>query len=180
MEMDKEGKGTGTEKEFFKSGAISQIGQFSKGYKKDGVWEYFYRDGKIAYRETYDKGKIISQTGFDHAGNVIKDCPAHSMPVYHRGMNKLNRYLANHIHFPPKYRATGEIIAEFIVDTSGKVNNIRIVKSLPPTYYGDEAVKAYNLAVTNALEKMPDWTPGMDHNRKVKVYYVIPVKFKLD
>lgn len=63
---------------------------------------------------------------------------------------------------------TGTVYVSFVVDRKGQVGNINIVRSVDPSL--DEAV-------VNVLKSAPDWKPGMQKGKAVRVSFSIPVKF---
>lgn len=85
----------------------------------------------------------------------------------------LMKYLAENIKYPESARnneITGNVVAQFIVDASGKVRNIKIIKPLTP----DCATE-----VVRVLKAMPNWKPGFHQGKAVNVYYTLPVSFRL-
>lgn len=51
---------TGNFTKFHENGKISESGFYGNGLKKDGIWTYFDKNGKLTKTEIYDKGKLIS------------------------------------------------------------------------------------------------------------------------
>jgi protein TonB len=64
----------------------------------------------------------------------------------------------------------GRVLVQFVVDKDGKVTDAKIVKNA--NYYLD--IEA--LRVVNA---MPAWIPGKLEGKTVRVYYTLPVNFRL-
>lgn len=60
-----------------------------------------------------------------------------------------------------------EVQARFTVGTSGKVVEVEIIK---------ENNKKIAYSVKKAIYNSPRWTPGVQHGKKVKVSYIIPVR----
>jgi len=63
------------------------------------------------------------------------------------------------------------VIVKFIVDENGNVLQ-PVVLSSPDQSLSDETIRVMNT--------MPKWTPGENKGKKVAVYFVLPVVFKLD
>ena len=59
----------------------------------------------------------------------------------------------------------------FVVNKTGKLENIRIIKSSKDILLDKEAMRV--------VKKMPDWAPGTYNGKKVKVPFAIPINFKL-
>jgi len=83
-------------------------------------------------------------------------------------------FLARNIHYPEYARKSGiagRVIVKFIVDENGNVLQ-PVVLSSPDQSLSDETIRVMNT--------MPKWTPGENKGKKVAVYFVLPVVFKLD
>lgn len=96
------------------------------------------------------------------------------VPEFPGGKNGLQQFLANNIHYPKKARnrdIEGKVIVKFIVCQDGTLCNEQIVQSVGGGC--DEEV-------LRVVKAMPNWTPGMHDGKAVKVYYTLPVNFKLD
>jgi protein TonB len=65
----------------------------------------------------------------------------------------------------------GKVIASFIVNKEGYVEQIRIIKGVDPLL-DNEVVKA--------LKASPRWKPGKQRDIPVKVIFTIPVVFKIN
>lgn len=92
------------------------------------------------------------------------------MPEYPGGMAALYRFLQRSLRFQFDDMEPGariEIRCRFVVDEAGKVTGIQILKS--------GGRKEFDEEVTRVVGKMPQWEPGKQNGRNVKVYYTIPV-----
>jgi TonB family protein len=86
----------------------------------------------------------------------------------------LMEYLGKNIKYPEKAKnekIEGRVVIKFVIDEKGAVTNAEVVKS-PNQQLSDAA-----LAVVNG---MPKWKPGETKGKKVKVYYTLPIMYKLD
>ena len=96
------------------------------------------------------------------------------MPEFPGGMQALMSYLKDTIKYPEQAKKDGiqgRVIVQFIVEKSGKVTDIHVVRGIDPIL-DEEAARV--------VAAMPDWKPGMNHGEAVNVKYTIPVNFKLD
>ena len=85
----------------------------------------------------------------------------------------LFKYMGERIKYPAMARENGiegTVVIRFIVDEAGNITAPEIVKDIGGGC-GQEALRV--------VRKMPAWEPGRQRNRKVKVYFNLPVKFKL-
>ena len=88
-----------------------------------------------------------------------------------------NQNLIKHIYayvkYPPqarKYKVEGTVVVSFVVNKSGNVENIEIVKDIGMGC-GDE--------VKRVIKKLYQFSPGKQNGRPVSVIYKLPVKFSL-
>ena len=95
------------------------------------------------------------------------------MPEYPGGIQALFEYLQQNVKYPEdavKQKIEGRVIATFVVETDGSINNVEVVKPAFPSLDA-EAVRV--------LSAMPKWTPGMQSGKVVRVKYTVPINFNL-
>ena len=96
------------------------------------------------------------------------------MPQFPGGQAALLEFLSKNIRYPEEARKNsiqGRVIATFVVEKDGNISNIRVVKSV------DSQLDAEAIRVINS---MPNWNPGKQNGKAVRVKYTVPVTFKLD
>jgi len=96
------------------------------------------------------------------------------MPTYPGGPVEMMKFLSKNIKYPSLARENnleGKVIVKFYVDTDGTVKSPEILKDGVGGGCADEAVRV--------VKTMPKWSPGTQRGKNVKVYYVLPVTFKL-
>ncbi len=94
-------------------------------------------------------------------------------PSFPGGSDSLEAYFQKNITYPPDAiadKAEGRVVVEFIVEPTGELTNIRIVRSRHPAL-DKEAVRI--------IETMPKFIPGERNGRKVRTIYVLPVPFSM-
>ena len=99
---------------------------------------------------------------------------AEVMPAYPGGPAEMMKFLGKNIKYPSLARENGlegKVIVKFYVDTDGSVRNPEVLKDGVGAGAADEAIRV--------VKAMPKWTPGTQRGKNVKVYYVLPVTFKL-
>jgi TonB family protein len=99
---------------------------------------------------------------------------AEVMPSFPGGSSELMKFLSKNINYPVEARkigAEGKVVVNFYVDTDGSIKNPIIVKD--PVGYGcaEEVLRVISI--------MPKWAPGMQDGVPAKVYFTLPVTFKL-
>ena len=95
------------------------------------------------------------------------------MPEYPGGIQALFEYLSQNVKYPSdaeNQKVEGRVIATFIVETDGTINNVEVVKPVFPSLDA-EAIRV--------LSGMPKWTPGKQSGKEVRVKYTVPINFNL-
>lgn len=95
------------------------------------------------------------------------------MPSFPGGQQGLIQFLQQNMKYPEeaqKKGIEGRVMAQFVVDASGKVRDVEIARSVDPLLDA-EALRVIQL--------MPDWEPGMQKGHKVNVKYTVPISFRL-
>ncbi|MFC4870558.1 M56 family metallopeptidase [Negadavirga shengliensis] len=96
------------------------------------------------------------------------------MPTPKGGMEGWNRYLNDNLVYPTSAKEEGiegTVYAEFVVDKSGKVRDVSVVRGI------DRHLDAEAL---NVLRNSPDWTPGKQQGQPVDVKMRIPIRFRIN
>ncbi len=96
-------------------------------------------------------------------------------PEFPGGEKMLFRFLYDRIRYPESaYREnrTGVIYVSFLIDKTGRVGDIRIVKDIAEE-------RAFATEVIRVISQMPDWKPGKQNGKPVFVRYTIPVNFQI-
>jgi len=93
------------------------------------------------------------------------------MPMFPGGKAALKKYIYTNLVYPEsakKKGINGEVLVQFLVTTSGEIEDIRVTRS---TYEG------FDKAAKEVFKNMPDWNPGKQRGKAVNVQVVVPVKF---
>lgn len=162
--------GTGTIKRFNDKNDLTEEGSYIEG-EKDGVWKG--RFGRSTYEETYEKGKFVQGVSKDEKGNINPYKELEKMPDYPGGMSEFYRFVASNYIYPAEARkkgVSGRLIMGFVVETDGRLSNIKAVRDLGDGT-GDEAIRM--------LRNSPKWLPGQQHGIPVRVQYNLPIMLNL-
>lgn len=95
------------------------------------------------------------------------------MPEFPGGESALMAYLGREITYPASARdegIEGIVFVSFVVSAEGMIQEATVLRS------PDERLSASAL---EAVEKMPEWTPGSFEGQKVAVQYNLPVQYRL-
>ena len=85
----------------------------------------------------------------------------------------LGEYLSKNLHYPEKARkhnVEGRVIVKFVVGEDGSISDCTLVKGIS---------KDCDKEALRVVRAMPPWKPGMNKGIPVKVYYNLPIVFKL-
>lgn len=86
--------------------------------------------------------------------------------------DKMFKFIYDNIHYPAQARIKGiggRVVVRFVVEKDGSISNTEIVRDI-----GGGCGKA----AINVLKKMPNWIPGKQRGKPVRVQYNLPVKFQ--
>ena len=95
------------------------------------------------------------------------------MPQFPGGEAALMKYLQSHINYPPmaaENNVQGRVVVQFVVDKTGKVGEVRVVRSVD---------KDLDKEAVRVCKSLPKFTPGRQNGQAVSVWYTLPVTFKL-
>ncbi|KAF5038413.1 hypothetical protein DSECCO2_554540 [anaerobic digester metagenome] len=94
-------------------------------------------------------------------------------PEFPGGQNALLEYLGSNIHYPKKARKKniqGIVVVSFIVEPNGKVTTVNVLRGIGGGC-DEEAVRV--------VSSMPNWSPGYQRGKPVRVQYNLPIRFIL-
>jgi TonB family protein len=124
------------------------------------------KDVEIQKEETPEIAKeVMEETVF----TVVED-----MPKYMGGVNELYKFLGNNIKYPQEAKTagiSGHVFVSFIVEKDGEVTNVKVLRGIG---HGcdKEAIRV--------VESMPNWVPGKQSGKNVRVAYNLPIKYSLN
>ena len=96
------------------------------------------------------------------------------MPQFGNGWEDIRKYILDNIEYPQTAiddSIEGRVYIQFVINEDGSVSNPKTIRGL--RYDLDEEC-------IRVIENMPDWKPGKQMGKLVKVSYVIPFTFRLD
>lgn len=96
------------------------------------------------------------------------------MPEFGNGWEDVRKYILDNVEYPQTAiddSIEGRVYVRFVINEDGSVSNPKVVRGL--RYDLDEAC-------IQVIKNMPDWKPGKQRGKLVKVYYNIPFTFRLN
>jgi TonB family protein len=152
--------------------AISKYGD--KG--KNGVVEIILKKETAKGNNQLNEVNVIgygpAKTGIKNENGVY--LTVEQMPEFPGGELGLRKFLASNIKYPMtavEKNIQGKVFATFVVDKTGKVTDVKIVRGIEPSL-DQEAIRV--------VQAMPQWTPGIQDGETVAVQYTIPINFVLE
>jgi len=135
------------------------------------IFEQDFQEDKVIEQVKYvepEKPKVVEAEEPDFFV-VVED-----MPEYPGGEQSMYKWLGKNIKYPQVAKENGiegKVFVRFIVDQSGKVKDAQVVRGIGGGC-DEEALRVVNL--------MPDWKPGKQRGKPVKVQFTIPIHFQLN
>ncbi|MDR0507425.1 MAG: energy transducer TonB [Dysgonamonadaceae bacterium] len=116
--------------------------------------------------------KITISIPFNLADNKIYRS-VEEMPEFKGGFSEMMKFINKHLHYPieaSEMSIQGRVICGFIVEKDGAISNISVFRSIY-TPIDAEAIRV--------IAKMPKWNAGKQNGKPVRVYFLLPIMFKL-
>lgn len=95
------------------------------------------------------------------------------MPSFPGGDAALFKFLGDNVKYPviaQENGVQGRVICQFVVNRDGSIVDVEVVRSVDPSL-DKEAIRV--------IKSMPNWSPGQQRGKPVRVKYTLPVNFKL-
>ena len=95
-------------------------------------------------------------------------------PKFPGGTTSLQSYINRSLQYPQisrKNNSQGRVIVRFIINSNGTVTSPQVVRSSGDCNLDMEAVRV--------IESMPKWKPGKHKGKPVRVFFTLPIVFKL-
>jgi hypothetical protein len=146
-----------------------------RGNVVNGLFEGKFNSNTNEYpyfEEYYSKGKLlngvrrISKT----ESKYYTEISIQAKP--NEGMNEFRKQIGSQIKTKKQKTALeGSVIAKFIIDTEGKIINPIIMKSLN---------SYFDIQLIDILNDTEEWKPGEYRGLKIRQYFTLPIKIKVE
>tara|TARA_R110002073_G_scaffold8207_1_gene45635 strand:- start:78138 stop:78935 length:798 start_codon:yes stop_codon:yes gene_type:complete len=154
---------------FFIDGGKSVTGIY-RDNKREGVWNFHYPNGNRIARLVYSKGEVKKYNLWYENGEVKNEkLIFEKRPSFKGGKKSLSNYVRRKL--TPKFRKSkfkGRLILRFAINKEGRPVDIKI----HPESLTEKEINN----ILRFFKEMPNWEPGIQLNRKVKVRYTLPIK----
>lgn len=114
--------------------------------------------------------KVIKKDDDDQTVFVVVE----KNPEFVGGPDALYKFLTTHVIYPAVSKENGDqgrSICQFVVEKDGSITDIKVVRS--------SGFPELDNAAIDVIKRMPNWIPGEQSGKKVRVKYTLPVVFKL-
>ncbi len=96
------------------------------------------------------------------------------MPEFPGGKEALFAYIGKNLKYPEQAveeGVEGVVFVTFVVEADGKITGVKVMRGIG---FGcdEEAVRV--------VRGMPNWTPGKQLGKPVRVKYNLPIRYKLE
>ena len=119
-----------------------------------------------------DTGKVVNDTN-EYQNDTIYLVVEH-MPEFPGGQQAFFNFLREQVEYPKdaeEQGIEGRTICQFIVEKDGSIGYVRAVRSSGNKSLDREAIRV--------LQSMPNWTPGLQRGKPVRIQYTVPIGFRL-
>jgi hypothetical protein len=92
--------------------------------------------------------------------------------INYRGQDseeRIKNFISDSLRRPTGDKCSGNIFIRFIVESDGSLSDIKIMKGLSCPEYNEEVLRVAKL--------FPEWQPGKNNGKPVRVFYTIRVNF---
>ena len=127
-------------------------------------------DEGIVIYDSDDENKGVTPDSTKRADDVFVS--VERMPEFPGGEDALTDFLQKNVNYPKTGAdIVGNVFVQFIVEKDGSITNPKVIRDLGGGA-GEEALRVVRM--------MPKWTPGEIRGQKVRVQYVLPVRFSVE
>ena len=114
---------------------------------------------------------VVDESTGDDSLEIFLECEV--APIFPGGFDSIDVFLSKNLKYPAIAKENGiegRVVVRFVVEKVGTLTNITLLRKVG---WGcdDEA--------TRLIKQMPKWIPGKMNGKPVRVYFTLPILFKL-
>ena len=118
---------------------------------------------------------LISKFSYSQIVDIELVDPIEVQPYFQHGNDSLYNFIYKTIRIPKEYNrnlweSNGRVFVSFYIEKNGRVTHPKVMRSMPNFPKLDEEV-------IKAIRKMPNWKPGEQSGKPVRVRYTLPIRF---
>jgi TonB family protein len=163
----------GTSRMWYNSGKLKREIVF-KNDKMNGTCKTYWENGQLKRDDIYEDGKLVSGKCYTSTGKNTPHYNLEIMPEFIGGVGEMMKYVQQNVHYPEKSKKNnikGKVFVKFVVEVNGSISSVEILKGV------NEEIDAEALRV---VQSMPNWNPGFDDGTPIRVYFNLPIVFRLN
>ncbi len=118
-----------------------------------------------------DAMPVIEEENEEEANEVF--VIVEEMPQFPGGDLALRQWIASNIKYPviaAENGIQGRVFVQFVVNTDGSITDVRVARGVDPSL-DQEAIRV--------VRTLPEWKPGKQRGKPVRVSYTVPINFQL-
>ena len=95
-------------------------------------------------------------------------------PSFPGGTAALYKIISENLQYPETAREngiSGKVYVRFVINQKGEVENAYVYRGVDPLL---------DLEAVRVVAGLPKWNPGMQRGKPAKVWFTMPIKFRLD
>jgi protein TonB len=162
----------GTSTTWYEDGKPHTKQDFVAG-KRHGELLVYYPGGQLRRRDQFQAGTRTAGACFGPDGQPVPYFEYEQMPVYQGGYEALLGDIARSLRYPGealRRQVQGKVFVEFVVDASGKVENVHVTRGLS-LETDTEAVRV--------VRQLRGFLPGRFDGEPVSVSFTVPISFAI-
>ena len=131
---------------------------------EDEEMDHTSNDHEIVFEKPVEKRKEVKE-------EIYKS--VEQMPLFPGGDAALMKYIESHIKYPlmaAKNKVQGRVSVQFVVEKDGSIGEVKVGRSVD---------KDLDKEAIRLVKSLPKFTPGRQNGQVVRVWYTLPVPFKL-
>ncbi|MDW3212218.1 MAG: energy transducer TonB [Reichenbachiella sp.] len=137
----------------------------------------FEEEAEVIIDAEFDETEVIEDLVFDDPIDIEEPEEVfdivETQPEPLGGLIAFYKHVAKKMKYPNQARrmgVEGKVYVQFVIDKSGKLTDVHAIKGIGAGC-DEEAVRV--------IKNSPDWSPGKQRGRPVKVRMILPITFKL-
>lgn len=152
-----------------KKGYLEQSRCYENG-RLSGYFVAYNEKGDTTSYQLYNNGEVIKEWSAvpqdDEPPFIIDEEPA----TFPGGEGAWRKYISDHLRYPDSLQQVkGQVTLRFVIDPTGAIKNVEIIKSLHPLL-DKEAIRV--------LLNAPKWKPARQGRKKVHAIRTQPITFE--
>lgn len=131
------------------------------------------KDGQILYEYEFKEVEEINTSSIEDNSEIVDHSLVEEQPQYPGGDMVIFNDIFSNLVYPTiaqKQELQGTVFIRFVVEKDGSIGETKVEKSLSP-----ECDKA----AISAIKKLKKFTPGNKNGKPVRVWFRLPIRFRL-